>query len=568
MVKAPLAKEEEEFPPIMSHATSTNADYAPSEPYHDFLTGLQTQFAARVAGGSSRFFTTQEGDGTLFDLFLSHIPAAERQFYTCYACRRFVNTYGGLVIIDADGNTASALWNDNGSPSFFVGAAKALRDHVEHARVNGVFISAESTWGTPVTGTWTHMSVTPPKEMVYPERNRVKTAGQMMAEKKEDFRTMIEALLPQTLPNGETRPPILSLSALNTAVALLQTDALYRSEKVLGVAEWLKTLHEQRDRATHRKRDNILWRAVALAPAGYCHPRSSMIGTLLEDIEAGMAYEMVERRFKSKMHPLQYQRPQVAPSEQNIARGEAIIAKLGAANSLKRRYARLDEVVSIWTPKEKPEVQKGGVFGHVKAKNAEPIPANMTLPVTTMTVEKFRRTVLPTANTIEFWVPMMKANYSALTTATDASAPPILQWDHADRRNPVSSYVYHGGSTPASWGLKAGTLCKVNAVADYPASWVPENYLPHMGEGLMVILDGARDTAYRTAGTALFPESMIAELREIRATIEGYSKAGMLEGYEESSACGLVLAKNSKAGHRFRVTTNAITTDYELDRWD
>jgi hypothetical protein len=540
----------------MSHATST-PDYISSEPYHDFLSGLQTQFAARVADNLTRLFTTQDEPpyNQLFDVFLSHIPASDQQFYTCHACRRFVNTYGGLVTIDAEGNTTSALWNEAQTISFFVNAVKALREHVERSRVNGVFISADPTWGTPITGEWTHMAVHPPKTMIY--TGRVKTAGQMMAEKKEDFGTMIEALMQ------------LPLSAVTTAVAVLQTDALYRSEKVLGVAEWLKTLHEQRDHATHRQRENILWRAVALAPAGYCHPRSSMIGVLLNDILAGLPFEAINRRFKAYMDGLNYQRSKSAPGAQNILRAEEIITKLGIAESLKRRYLHLDEVVSIWTPREKAAAKgRGGVFAKVKAKNAEPETANMTLPVTTMTVEKFQRTVLPNALSIEFWVPHPSANYTALVTATDASAPPILQWDHEDCRNPVSYYVYSPSVSPQVWGLTAGTLCKVNAITLLPSMWQAENHLPHMGEGLILILAGARDSLHRTAGAALFPEMMKTELREIRKTIEDYSKINTIAGYEESSACGLMLTKNSKAGHRFRVTTNTLTTDYELDRWD
>ena len=75
---------------------------------------------------------------------------------------------------------------------------------------------------------------------------------------------------------------------LETALTLLKTDSLYRSEKVLGQTEWLHGLHVARAAAHGSAANaNVVWRAVATAPAGFCHPRSSMIGTLLEDIAAG-----------------------------------------------------------------------------------------------------------------------------------------------------------------------------------------------------------------------------------------------------------------------------------------
>ena len=85
---------------------------------------------------------------------------------------------------------------------------------------------------------------------------------------------------------------------------------------------------------------------------------------------------------------------------------------------------------------------------------------------------------------------------------------------------------------------------------------------------MFFILKGAKDTGYRTSGNALFPETLKAELREIRSTIEAYSRKAVLGGYDEASACGIRLQGNSKWNARFRVTTDVGTTVYVLDRWD
>lgn len=92
-------------------------------------------------------------------------------------------------------------------------------------------------------------------------------------------------------------------SVLEQALRLSQTDSLYRSEKILGQAQWLHDLQATFPTVPYNLHRNLIWRAVALAPAGFCHPRSSMIGTLLEDLAAGMPFDQVAERFARKMHP-------------------------------------------------------------------------------------------------------------------------------------------------------------------------------------------------------------------------------------------------------------------------
>ena len=68
--------------------------------------------------------------------------------------------------------------------------------------------------------------------------------------------------------------------------------------------------------------------AVAAAPEGFCHPRSAVTASLLEDIAAGMPFDSVRDRFNVKVGPLAYQRPQAPPSEGNIKAAEALVEKI------------------------------------------------------------------------------------------------------------------------------------------------------------------------------------------------------------------------------------------------
>lgn len=513
--------------------------------YHEYIQRMNERF--RLESKGQALFRPAIKD--LFDTFLDNVPQEDRQYHTCSCCRNFVNRFGDVVTIDEVGRPVSAMWDLDDTPEYYKPAVSAMLRRIESQRVKTPFLSSELTWGSPVTGVWRHMSIVPGKEHIY--KRSTMTAGQKMAELREDFKTMITAL-------GEFNEPM-----LEQAVKLLKTDSLYRSEKVLGAAEWLLKLRRDYDAAV-QYRPNILWKAVATAPAGFCHPRSSMIGTLLEDIAAGMNYNDIERRFKAKMSPLVYQRPQAAPRAGTIAQAEKVVEQMGIANSLKRRYAKLEELNSIWVKRkvEKAGKEGKGVFGHLAPREATQV-KDMLLPAITVTWDKFQRTVLPGAERIQCYIHNSRANYGAFTTAADNDAPPILAWDQEDQRNPFSTYLWVGGSLPSQWSLPGGFV-DVNAIAYRPNMWFG-NY-PNQTQGVMFVLNGAKES--RSAGLALFPEILKSELHSVRSVIEAFSIRGEIEGMDEATACGLMLDKGQTTNHLFRVTTNGQKVDYKIDRWD
>ena len=126
-----------------------------------------------------------------------------------------------------------------------------------------------------------------------------------------------------------------------------------------------------------------------------------MIGTLLKDVATGMDFATVSARFASKMHPLKYQRPQAAPRVGNIADAEKIVARLGIARSLERRFARIDEIDTLWKYRPVPEVpDRVRVFSRLVARG-DTAPMPLDVPPITMTLVKFAATVLPTLESLE-----------------------------------------------------------------------------------------------------------------------------------------------------------------------
>lgn len=516
--------------------------------YDAYLARIGQRFSSLTAEGAP-VFTTDAPD--LYGAYLSRFEGEQRQFHTCTACRQFIERFGSLVVVDADGGTTPAIWYGDEAPELYQPSIRAMEVIVRKAKVTGPFLSEDAVWGQPVTGVWRHFHVHAPA--VY--QRGILTAGQKMAELREDFKNVMHAL------NEFTQP------MLEQALALLEADSLYRAEKVIGPARWLHGLHVARAKARGTAKANVVWRGIATAPAGFAHPRSSMIGTLLEDIAAGKDFAEVSRAFKAKMHPLQYQRPQAAPAAGNIAQAEKVIAQLGLARSLERRIARLDEIPKLWEPvAQKPEEPVGGgVFGHLQPKGAAPLAPMVGVPAVLMTLEKFVRTVVPTAEAMELQIGPGRQHFMTITAPVHADAPPILQWDREGARNPFAWYVWNGGSLPSQFGLSAGWV-KVAAITRLPARW-NESEAAHQGDGIVLMLEGARET--RVAGNALFPECLRSDLHAVRSTIEAYSRGAHMQGLEEGSAIGYDL-RDKTGGYPalVRVKTGGRTTDYKLDRWD
>lgn len=536
---APIASSIRAARPLVHH--DHDADYAA------LLGAVTISFERAIADGAPLFTTSAEG---LFDLYIKNLPA-ERDVHTCGSCRRFIESYGGLVTISPDGSQMPVMWQA-GAPDFYLHAVSAIRAAVGRARVTGIFLSSDAAWGNAVTGAWTHFAVRQPSARIY--RESLLTPGQKMAERRDDFRTVAAAL-------SDFSPMVLS-----EAMRLLETDSLANSEKFIGSVQWLQDLHTGRTAAKDaRIRDNILWRAIATAPSGYCHPRASVVGSLIEDIAAGMDFTTVKGRFDAKMHPLQYQRPQAAPTAGALAAAEKAVEKLGIGPSLERRFARLDDCEPVWIPAPvKGEASRsGGVFSHLTPKNGTDVKA-LNIPAQVMTWEKFARVVLPEAEAMKIRLPS-HGNYMAYLTATHADAPPILKWDRLERRNPVSRYVYHNGSVAHQWGL-SGDWGTLTAVVPSPAMW-GDHPQPHLGDGVLFVIKGCVDSR-DDQGNALFPVTLRDDLHGVRSVIEAYSKRAKITGREEASACGLGLAKGSDAGFLLRVTSRGAETDYKIDRWD
>lgn len=520
--------------------------------YTNYLKQLQKDF--NEATKDQKLFLAGFSKDFLYNLFLERIPVTRRQHYQCRCCRDFVNNFGGVVIINEDGKLRSPIWTWTNAPLELQFAIQSIARDIEQCSVVAQFYHSGKLWGRgptpdPKKGiTWSHMSITPLAHQVF--TSPLQTADQMIAESRHHFETLRNSLHEFTEDH------------LRTAINILSSDQVQNSEAVLGQAKWLLSLKGILGPG-RTANQNKLWLAVSQVPDGWCHIKANMIGSLLEDIRSGMDIITIVERFNSKMNPLQYQRPQAAPKEGNIKRAEEIVEKLGIARSLERRYARFEEVPKIWVPQPvlaPPAEAGGGVFDHLKIKGQQERKTQL-VPSSTKTLEKFLNS-LTGIQSIKLYLEASRMAFGAFATAVYPDAPPIIQWDLPEARNPLSWYVTSGGDYPSSWNLNSGNWAKVVGISPLPSN---ENH-KHVSTGFAFILEGCKPAG--PAQSCLFPVILKGDLREVSSTIEAHSKAMPMAGREGASACGIIFQVDTEKKMTLQVETEMGVSEVVIDRWE
>ena len=270
--------------------------------YDEFLNGIRTSWAYMTRNNEPLFTTDAKN---LYETFLMSLPEKDRQYYNCHTCRDFVNRYGGLVAIEDNGELTPVMWNFI-APDLFREAVIDMYSLVKKAKVTGVFYTNLEQLGNPKTGVWTHMSVDVPKHVKTFDHQDIITG------RRPDFKLLTDSCYRY------------SLRDIETAVNLLRSNLLYRSEKFVKNAEWLLDIKKH---SGSRNFTNVVWKRVATAPYGFCHFSNGVLGTLLDDIQVDLDFDAIKNRWNEKMNPTQYQRPQAAPTAQNVARAEKIVAE-------------------------------------------------------------------------------------------------------------------------------------------------------------------------------------------------------------------------------------------------
>lgn len=527
--------------------------------YQKFLSAVRSKFTTLLNVPSNTTLFTVNTDG-LYEAYLAALPGSQRQHHTCNTCKAFFKNYGGLVYLDSDLKIRSLLWDGNACSGIYRPVASAMRSFVETRAIEGVFVSKEVNLGVSRTGFWNHFAVELPRNRLF--RERLLTPGQYSAAKLEDYKNLSRAV------------DEFKLETLLKINSMMVSSTLTRPELIVNTLNTFVEMKKDISLLTASRRINYLWKKVGELPSATCAPRSSVLGGLVDDLQSGMKDEEAVRRYNEKVDPLYYRRATQIKSG-NVASAQKAFEKLGAYPALERRYATVDDVRFLWrnthqdrVVSAKPSTASGSSpFSGMAAKPKKVTLVNKALSPNPMkvTFARFSKEILPYAVSMYFVARRRRELFQSLTTAVNPGAIPLFRWDMEDNRNPVSWYQWIGGTTPEQYNLSSTGVHKITGICLKPSLWSGDE---KSGFGALFLIEGAKDTRYKSAGIGLFPDLLKGEFMPYRSTIDMYSRDKVLAGYDQQMSGILVGDKvEDKDPPIFRVYTVAGYQDYQITSW-
>ncbi len=370
------------------------------------------------------------GDGldrdSLWLTFLSSFPAGtnlrfrERSEYDCSTCRGFIKNVGNVVEIN-NGQVRSVWSGVSASDPVFSVVAAAMDEFVGTLPLSTIFRSTEAQYGARTTRTlrdgqvevWHHLHGRVEK------RHRITDVGAA--------RGTFDAAV-QVFQRGLAE---LTQHALDTVVDLIDDNALYRGTEHRRAVTEFRSLRNRWTKATDGQAFIF---ANAMNPAARF--RNTVIGTLVQDLSAGVDLEQAVRSFESKVAPQNYQRPTALITPTMVKAAMKTIDELGIEESLQRRFARLSDVSVtnvLWVDNDTQPRMKDGIEGLLmqaattRSTGARPRDAKPEeIPVVT-----FMKDILPGAATLDLWVANShEPNFVSLTTGRHPAAPRLFTWDN------------------------------------------------------------------------------------------------------------------------------------------
>ncbi|KAJ9604704.1 hypothetical protein H2200_010818 [Cladophialophora chaetospira] len=563
--------------PIQHVAQNSSSKPKKSRAEYSFYASTADAALARLKKDSSPIFTVDLSEDVLWSAWLDNVDPSLKQRFTCSTCRHFIKRYGGLVQIDKNGHAQSLFWQPSKKiPEDFCAPVQAIHDKVSSASVLGEFkvTPKMKSAGAQVSGGYNHFYFNfPDTRLRKPEPNGFAYAS------VKDLATMLERCLDDY-----------SLETVRQAHTILTEDKLPYADSHKAAIRWflpVRENHKLEKGSEGTARHNLLYLHAATAFQGCLNQlRSGALSTLLEDLQAGKRFDEIKSKWLKVCDPLQYLRPQAAPTSGKIAAAERLMESLEiTSNDLRRRQLTMSEVPEeavIWATKKSlalhsKQTKPGGVFSELKPRSPilkpSSLPMNFKTPPTRMSFTKFVTDILPKAAKVEYQLSKYHAIYFCLTGLEGTK--PLMQW-HNDQ-NKASWFVYSSPRAVERHNLLPNEWNEVNRIMPFPHLWdgtpqtttfplAPADSTDfkyyHKSHGFRYLL--CLESVQLDTGTSLclFPSLLKSEFHGVRSTIEAYSNKNPIEQVPDIKDKGGLVAgvgigraqDMEKSKHLLRVT--------------
>lgn len=369
----------------------------------------------------------------LWETYLETIPSEDnpiyktRREYDCSCCRHFIKSIGNVVAIED--NKMVSVWDFTSSDERWTAVAKALSEYVKSCRVEGIFLSKFEKIGTDhnfmydelnKTIRFDHFYYELPNKFVF--NDRYSTIDTKRGECR-DNRNVLKRALDE-----------MSVDTVEVVLDLVNQGSLYRGDEYRASLIEFFTLKKSYDKLSDSEKELFTWSCLDNVPPSVMKIRNTSIGTLLVDVQSGVELDESVRKYESVVAPTNYKRSKPIFTQKMLEDAQRTITELGYLNSLKRRYANVDDITInniLFRNRDTADRMDRGVslFDEL-AKDVKQSPKKFDR-VEEISIEKFISDVVPNVTEIEAYVEGKHiANFVSLIAPVDKDSKTMFKWNN------------------------------------------------------------------------------------------------------------------------------------------
>ena len=237
----------------------------------------------------------------------------------------------------------------------------------------------------------------------------------------------------------------ISLEAIETIMELISSNTLYKG------AEWKEPLQEFRKyKKAYEKLDTdqkelFAWEQSVKAGPVIGKIKNHSIGVLLTDVSEGMDLDAAVRRYENIVAPQNYKRSKPIYTKRMLDDAKKTITELGYMESLKRRFATLDDITVnniLFSNKDSAKRIAGAedIFADME-RGVKSSPKKFS-KVEEISADKFISEVLPTAQELEVYLENKHtSNMVSLIAPENGDSKTMFKWNNG------FSWAYAGNVT-------------------------------------------------------------------------------------------------------------------------
>lgn len=391
------------------------------------------------------FIMDVDGDA-LYEYYLDSFPSGtneifrERREHDCSECRKFIKDFGAAVLIH--NGMIKSIWDFETGDTTYQTVANAMRDYVLSKPVKNLYFGTTRLVGTEsnreisdtAIRTWRHFYTEVPSEYVVRVFDTIDSSYNIYSSRFAAFKRALEDI---------------SIDTVKTVLELIGDGVVYRGDQYKDALKKFESYKIKYDSITgDDKKSLFVWEWIINTPDSVARIRNTAIGTFLTNIENGDDVDVALRKYEDVTAPANYKRPKSVYTKVQLENAKKTITELGYMNSLRRRFANLDDISVnnlLFVNSDAAHRVKGGddLFSEL-SKSVQTKPKKY-VNTPTVDIQKFISDVLPTATSVELlFEPRLHKNLCSLVAPVDSDAPSMFKWD-----NPFS-WAYSGNIADSS----------------------------------------------------------------------------------------------------------------------